>query len=158
MLQEFVRDPALHGMAIAALFGKLECEVVSTVDPDGERLREQEGRAMANPWARQVMSDLWHLAQCEEGEEVWEMLDERPLRSFEADVAKALMAIDVTALRARALSEAELPPGTLPAGIRAAGTGGRRSLGVSYRVRRRALLSASLRITARPLAAHSPQR
>lgn len=112
-----VWDPALHGMAIAALLGKLECEEDPTVDPDSGRLRERDGQAMANPLARQVMNDLWHLAQCEVGEAIWEMLDERPMRLFEGDVAKVFLAVGVTVLRARALSEAEPPPGHCPPGF-----------------------------------------
>lgn len=54
-LQEFVRDPALLGMGIVALFGQIACEAPPS-------LQGRDGRAMAKPWAHQVRRTRCRLA------------------------------------------------------------------------------------------------
>ena len=99
-------DPLNNTFLLSALFGQMRCEDDPQLGRDG-RLT-----SVANPWAKRLMADVAELEKLDRAHWLVGAVAGQPLRLIhDRDLAAEFAAIDVSELRAVALSVNVAPPG-----------------------------------------------
>ena len=104
--QSVARNPPLHRTVLATVFGRLSFDDADTVLPDGS-LHPQ-----ANPWAKQLESDLQQLLELDSASELLAGIGNRPFLLF-TSYRPFFVQIDCGELRAQFFGVCIPPPGYL---------------------------------------------